>query len=111
CLDLADKIAADVRTLREDAAAQTGEDGDQRSAETERHQRVDNRAVSGLMAKQDREHPIIDRDAKKGEARNEQAGDSAGLESNVEARGQAVGGGLSGAHIGAYRDIHADVAG
>ncbi len=43
--DLADEIAADVRTLGEDAAAETGEDRDQRSAEAERHQRIDNDAA------------------------------------------------------------------
>ena len=32
-LDLADHVAADVRTLGEDAAAETGEDRDQRGAE------------------------------------------------------------------------------
>ena len=42
-LDLADEVAADVGTLGEDAAAETGEDRDQRGAEAERHQRVDDR--------------------------------------------------------------------
>ena len=37
-LDLADEVAADVGALGEDAAAETGEDGDQRGAEAERHQ-------------------------------------------------------------------------
>ena len=41
--DLADEIAADVSTLGEDAAAETREDRDQRSAEAERDKRVDNR--------------------------------------------------------------------
>ena len=49
-LDLADQIAADVGALGEDAAAETGEDRDQRSAEAERHQRVDDDAVVGLEA-------------------------------------------------------------
>ena len=39
--DLADEIAADVGALGEDAAAETGEDRDQRGAEAERDQRVD----------------------------------------------------------------------
>ena len=42
-LDLADEIGADVRALGEDAAAETGEDRDQRGAEAERDQRVDRR--------------------------------------------------------------------
>ena len=44
-LDLADEIAADVGALGEDAAAETGEDRDQRGAEAERHQRVDDDAA------------------------------------------------------------------
>ena len=40
-LDLADEVGADVGALREDAAAQTGEDGDQRAAEADADERVD----------------------------------------------------------------------
>ena len=40
-LDLADQVGADIGALGEDAAAETGEDGDQRGAEAERHQRLD----------------------------------------------------------------------
>ena len=46
--DLADEIAADVGTLGEDAAAETREDRDQRSAEAERDQRVDDLARQPL---------------------------------------------------------------
>ncbi len=49
-LDLADEIAADIGALGEDAAAETGEDGDQRRAEAERHQRVDHLARGGAVA-------------------------------------------------------------
>ena len=45
--DLADEVAADVGALGEDAAAETGEDRDQRGAEAERHQRVDHGAAVG----------------------------------------------------------------
>ena len=41
--DLADEVGADVGALGEDAAAETGEDRDQRGAEAERDQRVDRR--------------------------------------------------------------------
>ncbi len=44
-LDLADQVAADVGALGEDAAAETGEDRDQRGAEAERDQGVDDGAV------------------------------------------------------------------
>ncbi len=40
-LDLANQIAADIGALGEDAAAETGEDGDQRGAEAERDQCID----------------------------------------------------------------------
>ena len=49
-LDLADEIAADIGALGEDAAAETGEDGDQRGAEAERDQRIDHLARSGAVA-------------------------------------------------------------
>ena len=44
--DLADEVAADVGALGEDAAAETGEDRDERGAEAERDQRVDDLAAS-----------------------------------------------------------------
>ena len=47
-LDLADHVAADVGTLGEDAAAQTREDRDQRGAEAQRHQAVDDLAAGRL---------------------------------------------------------------
>ena len=49
-LDLADEVGADVGGLGEDAAAETGEDRDQRGAERERGERVDDRAVIGRIA-------------------------------------------------------------
>ena len=48
--DLADQIAADVGALGEDAAAETGEDRDQRGAEAERDDRVDHGAVVRRLA-------------------------------------------------------------
>ena len=44
--DLAHHVAADVSALGEDAAAETGEDGDQRRAKAERDHGVDDRAVA-----------------------------------------------------------------
>jgi hypothetical protein len=43
-LDLADQIGADIGALGEDAAAESGEDRDQRGAEAQRHERVDDDA-------------------------------------------------------------------
>ena len=42
-LDLADEIGADIGALGEDAAAETGEDRDQRGAEAQRDQRFEHR--------------------------------------------------------------------
>ena len=47
-LDLADEIRADVRGLGEDTASQTGEDGDQRTAEREPDEVIDRR-VGGVV--------------------------------------------------------------
>ena len=55
--DLADQVAADVGALGEDAAAETREDRDQRCAEAERDERVDDLAafrVEAERAGQDR---------------------------------------------------------
>ena len=46
-LNLADQIATDVSALGEDTAAKTGKNRDQRGAETERDNGVDDRAVIG----------------------------------------------------------------
>ena len=77
-LDLADEVAADVRTLGEDAAAEAGEDRDERAAEAERHQRVDDGAVGGGVAGDADEDAVVDRDAEEGEAGDQHAGDGAG---------------------------------
>ena len=110
-LDLADEVAADVSTLGEDAAAETGEDRDQRSAEAERHQRVDDDAVGGGMAEELGEDQEIDADAEQSQAGNQHAGDRARAEGDGKTRRQALGRSLRGARIGAYRDHHADEAG
>ena len=52
--DLADQVGADVGALGEDAAAETGEDRDQRGAEAERDQRVDHVAIGRRMAERPR---------------------------------------------------------
>ena len=53
-LDLADQVGADVGGLGEDAAAEPGEDGDQRTAEAEADQRVDGLLVGAAGDDQDR---------------------------------------------------------
>ena len=110
-LDLADEIAADVRTLGEDAAAETGEDRDQRGAEAQRHQRVDDRAVIGLEAHRAGQEPVVGDDAQQREASHQHARDRARLEGDVEAVTERSGRGLRRPHVGAHRHVHADEAG
>jgi hypothetical protein len=97
--------------LGEDAAAETGEDGDQRRAEAERHKRIDDVAAAAFEAHDIGQDPVIDSNAEQRQACHEHAGDGTGLEGDVEAGGKALRRGLRGAHIGADRDMHADEAG
>ena len=80
-LDLAHQVGAHVGRLGEDAAAQTGEHGDQRAAEAEAHERVDRVALVGAGQDQD---PVVAGDAEQGQARHEQAGHRAALEGHLE---------------------------
>ena len=111
-LDLADEVGADVGALGEDAAAETGEDRDQRGAEAERDQRVDDgrglrrdgRAVRSDMSE-------VSGDAEQRETGDEQAGDGARAKAMSRPRGERFRRRLRGAHVGAHRDVHADEAG
>ena len=109
--DLAHHVAADVRTLGEDAAAETGEDRDQRGAEGQGHQRVDDGAARRVEAHRVLEEAEVEGDAEEAQARDEKARDRARLEGEVEAARERLGGRLRHAHIGAHRDVHADEAG
>ena len=110
-LDLADEVGADVGALGEDAAAETGEDRDQRGAEAERDHRVDDRAVRHAVAEDARQEAEVAGDAEQREARDQKAGDRSGAERDVEAAGQRLRRRLRGADVGAHRDVHADEAG
>ena len=110
-LDLADEVAAHVRPLGEDAAAETREDRDQRRAEAECHERVDDGAVVGRhMARAD-EKTEIERDAEERQASDQQPSDGAGFERQLEPIGERTDRRLGGAHVGAYGHVHADEAG
>ena len=110
-LDLADEVGAHVRALGENAAPESGEDRDQRSAETERDQSINRLPVRGAMAKKPRENAKIAGDAQKREASHEQAGHRARAEGDVETAGERFRRRLRGADVGAHRDVHADEAG
>ncbi len=88
--DLADEVGADVGALGEDAAAETGEDRNQRGAEAERDQRVDHHAIRDRVAERPGEDPEIAGDAEQREAGDQQAGDRARLEGDVEAAAPAT---------------------
>ena len=109
--DLAHQIRADVGALGEDAAAETGEDRDQRGAEAERDQRVDHGAVGGRVAQNARQEAEVARDAEQREAGDQKAGHRARTEGDVEAAGERLGRRLRRAHVGPHRDVHADEAG
>ena len=109
-LDLADEVGADVRALGENAAAEPGENRDQRSAETERDQRVDHRAVRRRVAETVGQKAEIAGDAEQRETRHQKSSHRARAESDVEAAGQRLRRGLRRAHVGANRNVHADEA-
>ncbi len=108
--DLADEVAADVGALGEDAAAETGEDRDQRGAEAERHQRVDHDAVVDGEAAALRQVDVVERHAEQREAGHQKAGDRARLEGKLKTAGERLGRRLRGADVGAHRHVHADEA-
>ena len=107
-LDLADQVGADVGCLGEDAAAEPGEDRDQRAPEAEADERVDGLLVGVVGEHQD---PEVAGDAEQGEADDQQAGDRAALEGDVERRRDAAAGRLGDAGVGADRQVHADEPG
>ena len=107
-LDLADQVGADVGGLGEDAAAEAGEDRDQRAAEAEADQRVDGLLVGAAGEDQD---AVVAGDAEQRQADDQHAGDRAALEGDVERRRDAAAGRLGDPGVGAHRDVHADEAG
>ena len=109
--DLADEVGADVGALGEDAAAETGEDRNQRGAEAERDQRVDDDAIRDRVAERPGENPEIAGDADQREAGDQHARHRARVEGDFEAGAERFGRRLRGAHVGAHRDVHADEAG
>ena len=91
-LDLAHQVGAHVGALGEDAAAEPGEDGDQRAAEAQRDHRLQHRRSSSSVparhaAAQDE---VVAGDAEQAEADHQHAGDGAGLEGDVQAGGEAL---------------------
>ena len=105
---LAHEVGADVGALGEDAAAETGEDGNEGSAEGQGHEGLHD--VFGGNA-EDGEQSVVHGHAEQAEADHEHAGDGAGLEGNVQRGNHALFRSGGGAHVGAYGHVHADEAG
>src|SRR6476646_8865868 len=107
-LDLADQVGADVGGLGEDAAAQPGEDRDQRTTEAEADQRVDGLLVGAADQEQE---AVVAGDADQRQTDDQQAGHRAALEGDVERRRNAAARRLGDARVGPHRDVHPDEAG
>ncbi len=99
-LELADQVGTDVGGLGVDAAAESGEDRDERCPEGEADQGVE------VL-----EHPVREGDTDEPEADHEEPGDRAPLEGELEGGVDPAASGLGGAQVGAHRDVHADVPG
>jgi hypothetical protein len=110
-LDLAHHVSAHVGALGEDPAAQTGEDGNQRGAEAQGDQGVDDVPVIMRQAHGAGQDVEIARNAQQREARHQHAGDGPGTKGHGQALRQTLGGRLRCPHIRADRDQHADKAG
>ena len=106
-LELADEVGADVGALGEDAAAEPGEDRDQRAAEAEPDEGAHRVLLADTAGAQ---HAVVAGDAEQTQPDHEDAGDGAALEGDVERRRDAAARGLGDAGVRAYRDVHADVA-
>ncbi len=107
-LDLAHQVRAHVGALGEDAAPESGEDGDQGAAEAQAHQGVQNLILGNAHGAEDH---VITGNAQQAQTHHQQAGDGAAAEGHLQGGIQAGIRGLRRAHIGAYRDMHTDITG
>ncbi len=109
CLDFANEVGADVGALGVDAAAEPGEDRDERAAEAQADHRVERRAQIVRI------EPVHDGEVAghrdEPQADDKQTGDGTSAEGHRERRTHALARGFGGAHVGAHRDGHADEAG
>ncbi len=106
--DLADEVGADIRSFRVDAAAETGEDGDERAAEREADEVVHRRF--GAVADPVGEHPVVAGDPEEAEPDDQEARDRARAEGDLERGLEPVPGGFRGPRVRADGDVHADEA-
>jgi hypothetical protein len=104
---LAHQVRTDVRALGEDAAAQSREDGDQRTAERQAHQRVQR----GVLTQAQRlQRGVVARHAQQAQANHQHAGDRAAPKRHFQRGADAFACRLRSANVGAHGDEHPDVA-
>ena len=102
----AEQAAVLLMSLGEDAAAQPGENGNQRAAEGQPDQRVD-----GVLDAHLQQDAIQARHTQQTHSDHQHAGDGAAAESDLHGGVELVIGGFRGSYVGSYRYIHADIAG
>jgi hypothetical protein len=109
-LDFAHKVGAHVGALGKDAAAKAREDRDQRSTESEPHQRVNGmrevRFIDGIGIEQ-REIPGH---AEQAQPHDQKTGNRAAVEGDLQCLVQPDARRFRGANIGTHRYVHADDA-
>ena len=110
CLDLADKVGADIGSLGEDAAAEPREDRDQRGAEGKSNEPIYHFAAIGGMACGADQKSEEARNGEQGQPRHQQAGDRTGAEGERQSLLQPALRGGGGADVGSNRDVHAHEA-
>ncbi|VTR67620.1 hypothetical protein DESC_610203 [Desulfosarcina cetonica] len=98
--DLTHQVGTHVGAFGEDAAAETGEDGNQAATKAQGDQ-SNNVMGEGIVASH----------GGQGQTGNDHTGNGATLEGHGEASGHAFFGGFGGAHVGQNGNAHADVAG
>ena len=108
-LDLADEVGADVGSLGVDAAAEAGEDRDQRASEGKTDQML-GRAVLALVEPLD-EDSVVAGDAEQAEPDDEQAGDRSRGKRDTQRRRDTLLRCLGGPDVRADRNVHPDEAG
>ena len=108
-LDLPDQVGADVCGLRVDAAAETGEDGDERAAEGQSDQVVDRRVRR--VVQPTGEHPVVPGDAEQGQTDDHHARDRARPERDVQRRLEPSTRRFGSPQVRTDRDVHSDESG
>ena len=117
-LHFADQVGAHIGAFCEDSPAESGEDGDERPAESESDERVDDfpqgfgvfhggADSAGVLQEDD----VISGAAQQSESDDQHSGDGPPAEGDGEGLVDPVAGGFGGSDVCAHGDIHSDVSG